>query len=83
MLISGNERDRAGAVDNRGNVGVAVKPAAGFGDIVGDDHVEIFFAQLLGGVGGQIFGLSGKADQHFAVFVLTQLFYDIGIGFQA
>src|SRR5215204_1197653 len=73
---------RAGAVENGSNVRVAVETAACFGDVVGDDHVEIFFAQLLCSISRQILGLSGKPDQHLAIFIFAELLNDIRVWFQ-
>src|SRR5258706_857803 len=71
------------AIENGCNVRVAIKTAAHFGNVIGDDHVKIFAAELFRSVGDEIVGFGGKADQHLAIFVLSKLAQNIRIGFQS
>ena len=48
----------------RNGVGVVLEAHAGRGDVVGDDQVEVLGAELGGGVGDEIVGLGGEADEH-------------------
>src|SRR4051794_10214258 len=60
------QRDRGGdtrAAQQRNLVGVVLEADVGRADIVGDDEVEVLAAQLDLGVGQDIGGFGGEADQ--------------------
>src|SRR3954454_1863316 len=60
------QRDRGGgtrAAQQRDLVGVVVEADVGRADVVGDDEVEVLAPQLRLGVGDDIGGFGGEADQ--------------------
>ena len=67
----------AAAAEQDDAVGVAAEAAPLAGDVVGDDQVEVFFSELLGGVGEQVFALGREAD---ADEVAGRLGQDVGVG---
>jgi hypothetical protein len=65
-FILTHERQRASGaatIKNCHNVSIAIKTASLFRHVIGDNHVEILFAQLFLGIHIQIAGLRSKTDQ--------------------
>ena len=64
-VVFGGEREGFVVVriDEEDFVVVGIEADAGFGDIVGDDEVAALAGEFVAGVGFEVFGFRGEADE--------------------
>ena len=73
---------RAGP-QQRNRIGVVFEANSGLRDIIGDDQIDALGDEFGGGVGDEIVGLRGEADEHLTVaFAGSETGQDVGRRFE-
>ena len=64
-VVFGGEGQGLGVVriDEEDFVVIGVEADAGFGDVVGDDEIAVLAGEFFAGVGFEVFGFRGEADE--------------------